>query len=590
MLLVGMTSQPLCALISAGTLAPLSYTHDGFEVTITDCETDHEGAIEIPALIEDLPVHTIADSAFEACTSITDISLPDTVQHIEKDAFKGCMSLAQIDLPIDLTQIGDQAFRDCRMLESITIPDAVTQIEARTFERCYVLDSVTLPASLQSIGDFAFKDCYELDTITLPSQLSSMGVGIFSTCVQLQSIDLSADNTYFSVIDGVLFDSTEATLVSFPRGRDGSYVIPEGTTTLKPWAFNGAAYIDAIHLPTSLSSLGEGCFYRCIELQSLTIPEGVATIPDYCFEYCWKLETISFPSSVNTIEPVALRFTTTLRNIEVASNNPNYSAKDGVLIDDQNAALVRYPPMKTGDAYSIPASILRVEDYAFEDNQLLTWIHLPERLTSIGFVAFADCEQLASITIPSTVTSIEAAAFSRCAALTSVYFLGDIPSEIKWNAFAYNDELVAYHFEGAEGFATPSWTYYDSSAAIAAESLPVSSRTPFLEWMLRHGYAHDKAPSHLGQSGYNLLAEYALDIGYTGSAEPPQQSATPHDFSLSFHPERADVTYTVQSSENLEKWDTDKVTLSPIDADGYRTASIPIESRGFLRIALELTP
>ena len=392
------------------------------------------------------------------------------------------------------------------------------------------------------------------------------------------------------MIDGVLFDSSATTLVSFPRARDGQYIIPEGVTNIQDWAFNTAIYLDGIQLPSSLMPLGEGAFYTCIELLSVEIPAGVTTIPDSCFERCRSLETFSLPASVTNFEPGALRFTNALRSIEVDSSNPRYSSRNGVLFDDDHSILVCYPQLKNGDSYAAPSTTLRIEDYAFEDNAHLERIVLPEGLASIGFVAFSDCAQLRSISLPSSVTTIETAAFSGCDQLTSIYFQGNAPAEIERNAFAYMNGLTAYYFEGAEGFTTPAWTYYDSSSTIAAEELPLTSRTPLLEWMLPRGYRHDAEPSQIGRSGYSILGEYALDIGYAGSAAPPEHSVDSQNFELRFHAGRSNINYTVKRSENLIKWDTEGVALSPLDVNGYRTASIPVESRGFMRIAFEVQP
>lgn len=58
-----------------------------------------------------------------------------------------------------VTSIGDQAFQGCSGLASITIPEGVTSIGEYTFDLCSSLASVTIPKSVTSIGSYAFSDC-----------------------------------------------------------------------------------------------------------------------------------------------------------------------------------------------------------------------------------------------------------------------------------------------------------------------------------------------------------------------------------------------------------------------------------------------
>ncbi len=92
--------------------------------------------IVIASIYQGKPVTSIVTSAFEGCTSLTSITIPDSVTHIGDDVFSGCTSLKSINIPDSVTYIGDSAFYGCSSLESITIPDSVTSIGAYTFEWC----------------------------------------------------------------------------------------------------------------------------------------------------------------------------------------------------------------------------------------------------------------------------------------------------------------------------------------------------------------------------------------------------------------------------------------------------------------------
>ena len=87
-----------------------------------------------------------------------------------------------------------------------------------------------------------------------------------------------------------------------------------------------------------------------------------------------------------------------------------------------------------------------------------------------------------------------------------------------------------------------------------------------------------------------MLAEYALGLGLTGFASPPTHSSDGTTFELHFYAGRSDINYTVETSDTLTGWKTQGVSLSAIDANGYRTASTPVLDKGFLQISFEERP
>ncbi len=114
------------AVISGDTYWDYKYTVlDDSTVEITGYN-DSDTEIVIPSEIEGKSVTSIGAWAFNGCTGLTSITIPDGVTSIGGYAFSGCTGLTSVTIPDSVTSIGDSAFYGCTGLTSITIPDSVT--------------------------------------------------------------------------------------------------------------------------------------------------------------------------------------------------------------------------------------------------------------------------------------------------------------------------------------------------------------------------------------------------------------------------------------------------------------------------------
>ena len=128
-----------------------------------------------------------------------------------------------------------------------------------------------------------------------------------------------------------------------------------------------------------------------------------------------------------------------LANIEVAENNPNYSSENGVLYNKNKTVLIRYAIGKSDTEFIIPGSVTNIGKHAFEDCSSLTSVSIPEGVTSIGDDAFSRCSSLTSVSIPSSVTSIGDYAFWDCSSLADIYYGG---TEEEWKRIYRDYELT----------------------------------------------------------------------------------------------------------------------------------------------------
>jgi hypothetical protein len=114
---------------------PLEYVIHNGEVSIVDCDKELESVV-IPSEIRGYPVTTIGSCAFQSCTRLTSVILPNSVTRIDTSAFYGCVKLVETFIPDSVTSIGDLAFMACHELKSLTIPKSVEHIGRRALGYC----------------------------------------------------------------------------------------------------------------------------------------------------------------------------------------------------------------------------------------------------------------------------------------------------------------------------------------------------------------------------------------------------------------------------------------------------------------------
>ena len=135
-------------------------------------------------------VTSIGFLAFSGCSGLTSVTIPNSVTSIGMGAFAGCWYLTSVTIPNSVTNIGDGAFSQCPRLISITIPNSILSIENSTFFNCKSLTSITIPNSVISIGEYAFGVCHALTSVTIPNSVTSIAERAFAACIGLKSVTL----------------------------------------------------------------------------------------------------------------------------------------------------------------------------------------------------------------------------------------------------------------------------------------------------------------------------------------------------------------------------------------------------------------
>ncbi|HFG1538194.1 TPA: leucine-rich repeat protein, partial [Flavobacterium psychrophilum] len=220
------------------------------------------GAAEIPETVaynsENYAVTDIGESAFDNCSRLTSVTIPNSATSIGRYAFVGCSGLISVTIPNSVTTIGDEAFADCSGLTSVTIPNSVTDIENSAFVSCSGLTSVTIPNSVTTIGDGSFAECSGLTSVTIPNSVTTIGEGSFGGCSGLISI-----------------------------------TIPNSVTTIRRGVFSGCSGLISVTIPNSVTDIENGAFFSCSGLTSVTIPNSVTAIGKDAFADCSSLRTVN---------------------------------------------------------------------------------------------------------------------------------------------------------------------------------------------------------------------------------------------------------------------------------------------------------
>ena len=380
-------------------------------------------------------VTTIGRYAFFSCDSLTSLYIGSGVTSIAEDAFYSCNSsksvyiddiakwceiwfgnyyanplyyagnlyldgnlVTDLVIPEGVTNINNYAFYDYDKLTSVTIPNSVKSIGSCAFYNCDGLTSVTIPDSVTSIGDFAFYSCSSLTSVTVPNSVKSIGNEAFAGCDSLKSVTIGNSATSIGVRAFYGCYSLASITVDIDNtsymSEGGSLYTKDGKTLLQ---YAVGKTDTSFTVPDGVETINEYAFYGCDSLTSVTIPNSVKSIGDRAFYECDNLTSVTIGEGVETVGEYAFGWSDNITSVYISD-------------------LAKWCEISFANPDSNPISGANL----YLDGDLVTELVIPEGVTSIGNYAFSGYESLTSVTIPSSVTLIGKRAFSYCLNLISI--------------------------------------------------------------------------------------------------------------------------------------------------------------------------
>ncbi len=448
----------------------------------------------IPATVTDVWAGICADYNL-----LESVVIEGHVKELSAGAFYNCSSLTELTINGSVARIGGEGDLPLGYESECEIPDK------GAFFSCN-LSRIRLPG-IQYLGSAAFNWNWGITELYLDKTIEFLGDAFVDnsnlTLTKVEMMGATENDHYIiennTVIEkGTGLNGGNTFMIYLASNPMTEYAVPDGVTAIRPFAFQGTVNLVTVTVPEGVEEIMTGTFMatnssfneetmESVLLTSLTtvhLPSSLKRITSEidiwggveqwgsvrgAFLSCQKLSTVTFgensqleyiganafadtaitsfsiPATCTEIGISALT-STALTEVTVASENPNYTSKDGVLYDKDMTTLILYPAAKEGTSFTVPDTVVSIGDFAFVTNQYLQQVLFPNSLQSIGTSAFIQAKELSELAFNEGLIRIGENAFSGCSKLERIVFPASL-EEVLSDAFVLLPNLTYVEFQ-----------------------------------------------------------------------------------------------------------------------------------------------
>ncbi len=365
-----------------------------------------------------------------------------------------------------------------------------------------IIPSLIDECEVKIIGEDAIPWANKIETLYIPETITLIEDGAFNRSLNMEEISVNVNNNNYCSENGILFNKEKTEIIHYPaKKEDTSYQIP-----------------------SSVTIIGDSCFYACGKLTNVNIPSNVVEIKRNAFKECYSIQEITLPQGLITLGEGAFSGASQLKQI------------------------------------TIPNGIKKIEAETFEGCLALENVVMHDSMTSIGRRAFEYCYKLDNVEIPDSVTVIESAAFCNCRFEEIVIPYG--VKSIKNQAFTNNSNLkIAVIPDSVEEI---EWLAFSNV------------NSDFKVYLLKNSKTEEYINSGTDCFKENTLYEY-LTIDHITIKEPPTNTTYYIGDDFDSNGLKINGVYKYDSDKNVEyEIDSTKYSITPNQSLTYGTNNVTI--------------